>query len=144
MGPSDVPAGPLAIDTGVFSWLHDKLGRYAEFAPLVAGHPLALPFSVVGELKTGAIRAKLGEKRRVALAAAIGACVIIPTDARVVDKWAEIYARFLGRLKGGGVNDVWTAACCLVHGLPVVTDDQGDFGQIASEFAGLRIVHPDL
>ena len=43
MGPSDVPAGPLVVDTGVFSRLHDKRGRYAEFAPLVAGPPLCAP-----------------------------------------------------------------------------------------------------
>jgi hypothetical protein len=61
--PSDVPPGPLPVDTGVFSWLHDKRGRHAAFAPLIVGHPLALPFSVVGELKAGAIRGTLGEER---------------------------------------------------------------------------------
>ncbi|MGB0094409.1 MAG: PIN domain-containing protein [Solirubrobacteraceae bacterium] len=144
MKPSKVPAGPLAVDTGVFSWLHEKRGRYNDFAPLVAGHPLALPFPVVGELKVGAIRAKLGSRRLDSLNAAIVTCVVIPTDARIVDKWAELHARFLGRLTGGGINDLWTAACCLVHGLPIATADLGDFQQMASEFPDLRLVHPDL
>ena len=44
MRPDEVPAGPLALDTDVFSFLHMRKGRYHEFAPLVAGHPFALPF----------------------------------------------------------------------------------------------------
>ena len=74
----------------------------------------------------------------------IASCVVIPTDARIVDQWAELRARFLGRLKGDGINDLWTAACCLVHGLPLVTNDLSDFQTIAGEFTDLRLVHPDL
>jgi predicted nucleic acid-binding protein len=144
VGPDDVPAGPLAVDTDVFSMVHNRRGRHAEFAPLIEGHPLALPFAVVGELKVGAIRGGLQSTRLHALTAAIRTCVVIPTDARVVDKWAELHARFLNRLKGEGINDLWIASCCLVQGLPLVTNNLGDFGQIAAEFDDLRLVHPDL
>jgi hypothetical protein len=41
--PSDVPAGPLAVDTDVFSFVHYRKGRYADFAALIQGHALALP-----------------------------------------------------------------------------------------------------
>lgn len=47
-------------------------------------------------------------------------------------KWAEPCARFLNRLQGEGINDLWIAACCLVQGLPLVTNNLGDFGQIAT------------
>jgi predicted nucleic acid-binding protein len=124
--------------------VHNRRSRYAEFAPLIEGHPLALPFAVVGELRVGAIRGGLQSKRLDALNAAIKTCVVIPTDARIVNKWAELRARFLNRLKGEGINDLWIAACCIVHGLPVVTNNLRDFGQIADEFDGLRLVHPDL
>lgn len=144
MDPSEVPAGPLAVDTDVFSYIHTRRGRYVEFQRLVGGHPLALAFAVVGEVKVLAIRAQWGEDRRKALDAAIAACVVIPTDARIVDKWAEMHARFLGRLKDGGINDLWIAACCLIHGLPLVTNNLSDFHTIAGEFADLRLVHPDL
>jgi predicted nucleic acid-binding protein len=144
MQPADVPAGPLAVDTDVFSFLHFQRGRHAEFAALIAGHPLALAFPVVGELIGGAIIGGLGERRRAALDSAIAAFVVIPSDARVVEQWAELHARFRDRLKGGGVNDMWIAACCLVHGLPLVTGNLSDYATIASEFGGLRLVHPDL
>jgi predicted nucleic acid-binding protein len=142
--PHEVPAGPLALDTNVFSMLHNKRGDHAAFAALVAGHPLALSFAVVGELKVGAIRGKLGARRRQELDRAIAACVVIPSDARVVDKWTELHARFLGRLKGGGINDLWTAAAWPVHGFPIATADLGDFQQIAGEFTDLLVVHPDV
>jgi predicted nucleic acid-binding protein len=141
---SDVPAGPLVVDTDVFSWMHDHRGRHAEFAMLVAGHPLALPFAVVGELKVGAIRGGLGPRRRDDLDRAIRTCVVIPSDSRVVDTWAVLRSRFIGRLKDGGINDLWIAACCLVHGLPLVTNNLSDFQTIGGEFPDVRLVHPDL
>jgi predicted nucleic acid-binding protein len=142
--PQDVPEGPLAVDTDAFSFVHMGKGRRDEFAALIAGHPLAMPFAVVGELKVGAIRGGLGQRRRDELDAAIGACVVIPTDARVVDQWAALRARLISRLKGEGINDLWVAACCLVHDLPLVTNNLRDYQTIATDFPSLRLVHPDL
>jgi len=105
--------------------------------------PEDVPAGPLAELKVGAIRAGHGERRRASLEARINSCVIIPTDARVVDSWAELHARFLGRLKDGGINDLWIAACCLVHRLPLVTGNHTDFETIAGEFPALQLVRPD-
>ncbi len=144
MIPADVPPGPLAIDTDAFSAIHWGRGRQQEFSALIAGHPLAMAFPVVGELKVGAIRGGLGARRVERLEAAISACVIIPSDARVVNRWAGLRAKLVNQLKGEGINDLWTAACCLVHDLPIVTNNLRDFATIQRVDAGLRIVHPDL
>jgi toxin FitB len=143
--PEDVPDGPLALDTDVFSFLHLKKGRHADFAPLVAGHPFALPFPVVGELRVLPIKSgsQWNARNTTALENAIGRCVVIISTTAVVDQWAGLYARFRGRLKDGGVNDMWTAACCLVHDLPLATGNLSDFQTIASEFP-LKLVHPDI
>ncbi len=144
MQPEDVPFGPLGIDTDAFSAVHWGRGRHEEFSTLVAGHPLAMPFPVVGELKVGAIRAGLKQKRLDDLERAIGACVIIPSDARVVQQWAALRSKLISQLKGEGINDLWTAACCLVHDLPIVTNNRSDFEQIQKVEPALRIIHPDL
>jgi predicted nucleic acid-binding protein len=141
---SDVPAGPLAVDTDVFSFIQQKKDRYDEWSRLLDGHRLALPFPVAGELQVGAIRARLQQRRLDELTASMAACIPIPGDARVVTRWATIHARFVGRLKGGGVNDVWIAACCLVHELPLATNNLSDFQLIAGEFPELHLIHPDL
>jgi predicted nucleic acid-binding protein len=142
--PAQVPPGPLAIDTDAFSFTHARAGRYAEFSALVAGHVLAMPFPVVGELKAGAIKARWGTPRREALSSAIAACVVIPFDARIVDQWAELRAKLVNRLKGEGINDLWVAACCLVHDLPLVTNNLSDYQTIASVAPSLRLIHPDV
>jgi predicted nucleic acid-binding protein len=143
--PQDVPAGPLAIDTDVFSYLHLRKGPYAAFAPLVDQHRWALPFAVIGELKALAYAAgsKWGQDRIDALDADIRRCTPIPSDARVVEQWAPMHVKLSGHLQKGGTNDLWVAACCIVHDVPLVTNNLGDFETIASEFP-LRLVHPDL
>lgn len=63
----------------------------------------------------------------------------------MVRTYAPLHARFKGRLKDGGENDMWTVACALAQPepVPVVTNNLGDFQTIAGEF-DLTIVHPDL
>ena len=144
MQPEDVPPGPLAVDTDAFSAVHWGKGRRREFGGLIAGHPLAMPFPVVGELKVGAIRGRLGNRSVAELERAIAACVVIPSDARVVEPWAAIRAKLISQLKGEGINDLWTAACCVVHDLPLVTNNLGDFQTIQKVAPSLQLVHPDL
>jgi toxin FitB len=142
--PQDVPDGPLAIDTDAFSAVHWGRGRGEEFAALIRGHPLAMPFPVVGELQVAAIRARLGERRLDDLKRAIAACVVLPSDARVVEAWAALRSKLINQLQGEGINDLWIAGCCLVHDLPIVTNNRGDFEQIRKVEPSLRIIHPDL
>jgi hypothetical protein len=61
--------------------------------------------------------------------------VLTATDG-VVATYAQLHARFKGRLKNGGENDMWTAACALAQPdpVPVVTSNLSDFGTIAGEF----------
>jgi predicted nucleic acid-binding protein len=132
------------VDTMVFSWVHERRHRYADFTPLIRGHPLALSFATVGELRAGYLKARVGQARTTALNQALARFTILVPNSSVVDQWAYLYSRFKGRLSGGGVNDMWTAACALAYGMPVVTDDLGDFGTMANEVTSLQLVHPDL
>jgi len=47
--PSDVPDGPLLVDTDILSYVHAQSGRYADFEPLLAGHLLAISFATYAE-----------------------------------------------------------------------------------------------
>jgi tRNA(fMet)-specific endonuclease VapC len=142
--PEDVPAGPLALDTDVFSFIEQRKGPYKDFARLIGTRPLALPFPVVAEVTVVAIRAGFQEKRIAALQDQIKRCTVIPSDSRVVAQWAQMRAKLLDQLKGDGANDMWIAACCLVHDLPLVTHNLSDFQKIQTRFSGLRLVHPTL
>ncbi len=146
MKPEEVPEGPLLVDTDVFSWVTWRRHRYAEFDELIKGHTLAISFATAGELRAGAIIGRWTEARRQQLEDRISQhyVVLTATDA-VTARWAEIYARLRDQLKGGGINDMWTASCALAQPVPppIVTGNLSDFSHIAAEFP-LRLIHPDL
>lgn len=83
MQPSDVPDGPVLIDTDVFSFLLRKKDRYVEFGALLVGHLHLVAIPTVGELRAGADRAGWGGKSLGALQAAIAGCVVLqsPQDS---------------------------------------------------------------
>jgi predicted nucleic acid-binding protein len=141
VNPEEVPAGPLLIDTDVFSLLTFPRGRHAEFALLVAGHVLALSFATIGELRAGALNAGWGQERQRHLEERLRQYVAIPGTDAVATQFARIYARFLHQLD---VNDMWTAACGLsqTSALPIVTANIRHFEPMAKEF-GFSLVHPD-
>jgi predicted nucleic acid-binding protein len=143
--PEDVPDGPILVDTDVFSWIAWRRERYSEFEALLAQHPLALSFATVGELLAGAINGGWGVKRQSQLDKLIGRYAVIPANAVVTARWATIYARLSGQLKGGGVNDMWIAACALTQTppLPIATGNRSDFAKIAT-VEPITLVHPDL
>lgn len=147
MKPSDVPAGPLLVDTNVasFLYLQKPNSRWEEFAALLAGHVLYLSFATVGEMLVMAHRSSWGEPRRRDLITHIRRYNVMKFDIAVTQAWAEMSAKLKGHLKGEGVNDLWTAACARAQtpAMPIVTDDLTDFGTISNEFP-LTLIHPDL
>jgi len=142
---TDVPAGPLVVDTDVFSMWYRRRGRFDEFQELASGHPLAMSFASVGEALTPCYGAKgiaPGTAERIRMA--LSQFVVVPYDDDIVDRWARMAGGLQGRLKGRGINDMWTAACALSHGFPVVTNNLSDFQTIQEVEPALRLVHPDL
>ncbi|MFP5318819.1 MAG: PIN domain-containing protein [Acidimicrobiia bacterium] len=144
MLPADVPPGPLLVDTDVFSMVHYAKGRGADFEPLLVGHPLVLSFAAVGELRAGAIKNTWGAKRLADQARFLKTYTVVPANNDVVERYAPLHARLHETLKGGGVNDMWTAACALLLGLPIATNNLSDFQRIRSVEPQLVLVHPDL
>lgn len=135
---------PVLVDTDVFSFLRWERGDWEAWAELLDGHPFVLSFATVGELRAGALKASWGAKRTADLERSIKACVIIPANDLVTSQYAQLHARFMGRLKGGGINDMWIASSALVESpaLPIATGNTTDFGTISTEFP-LNLLHPD-
>jgi len=147
MSSEDVPPGPILVDTDVFSAiLWNKDGREV-FEALLHGRVLCLSFATVGELRAGALKAKApwGPDRTAKLEGFISLFVVLPSTDLVVHRWAALYARFRDQLKGGGVNDMWTAACSLAQEqpLPIATLNLSDFQTMAKDFP-FPLVHPDI
>lgn len=147
MTPEDVPAGPIMVDTNVFSIIFTKKlnSRWSEFARLLTGHILVMSFASYGEALAFGHKAKWGQRRMAELQSALRGYIVARYDAEIVRLWAPMHAKLSGHLHKGGTNDLWTAACALAADpqLPLATADLADFQKIADE-SGLSLIHPDL
>jgi len=132
------------VDTDVFSYVHYQKGPWEEFQRLLVGHPLALSFATVAELRAGAIKRSWGSQRMRNQERFVSAYTIVRPNTKTVDEYAAIHAQLHWKLKGGGVNDMWTAACALTYGLPIVTNNRSDFDLIRSVESRLLVIHPAL
>jgi predicted nucleic acid-binding protein len=142
--PEDVQAEQLLVDTDVFSYVAAGKGRHADFEPFLSYRVLVLSFATVAELWYLAEKAGWGDRRRRDLALKIAGHAIVYPDMRVAQKWAELSAAFRGQLGGGETHDLWTAACAMVHGIPMITNNLRHFQPVAHAFPELQLVHPDL
>jgi|SRR5580704_7490938 predicted nucleic acid-binding protein len=144
MNAADVPTGPLLVDTDVFSYWYRQKGPYQAFRELAAGHELAMSFACMGEALAPVYLPGFPPKTAALIRAALGRFVILPYDVEVVERYAAMAFALRETMKGKGVNDLWTAACALSYGFPLVTNNLSDFQQVAAAFPSLVIVHPDL
>ena len=85
--------------------------------------PFLLPVPVVGELRYGALNSRRREQNLAEVDALIDRCQVV--DATAVT--AGVYARLRLRLRELGKpipeNDLWIAAICVEHEVPLATLD---------------------
>ena len=144
MSPEDVPAGPVLVDTDVFSMVHYGKGRCLEFEPFLVGRPLLVSFCTVGELRAWGIKHQWGSARKARLESYLNVYTVARPTTAAVNEYAPLHAALHESLKGGGVNDMWTAAIALALDLPIVTNNLGDFLKIQATEPALAVVHPDI
>jgi tRNA(fMet)-specific endonuclease VapC len=85
---------------------------------------LALPVPVIGEYRYGIAQARRGAAHKVWLENFIGQCLVLD----ITDVTTHYYAAIRLELKGLGkpipANDVWIAALCRQHNLPLLSRDR--------------------
>jgi tRNA(fMet)-specific endonuclease VapC len=83
----------------------------------------ALPATVVGELRYGALNSRRSRENLALVERLTARCVILP----VTESTADVYARIRVRLREQGKpipeNDLWIAAACIEHHLPLAALD---------------------
>lgn len=95
-----------------------------DFAGWVAAlGEVCLPVPVVGELRYGAINSQRADSNIAAVEALVSRCRVLVIDAATARVYSEARVRL--RKKGTPIpeNDVWIAALCLQHAMPLATDD---------------------
>ncbi len=130
-------SGSGLLDTSVF--IARETGRPLGELP---AH-VAVSVITIGELELGVLAARedSARARRADTLALARAADPIPVSEAVMVAWA----RLVGACRGAGVHrtvkltDALIAATAIVHGLPVVTQDQ-DYKQIAQAHPELRVI----
>lgn len=112
----------LAIDTNVAIGVLNatsELGARGE-----SGDDWALPVQVVGELRFGALNSARAEENLDKVEAFVERCSVLDATSST----AKVYADIRRKLHRSGrpipENDLWIAAACLEHELPLATADR--------------------
>lgn len=106
--------------------------------PLVDAEEVFLPLAVLGELYAGAFSSARQDENLQAIKDFVNASIVLlPTidSARI---YGQLRAKMGGVVQKSKLNDLWIAALCLQHNLPLLTNDRG-FDSIA----GLSVLHWD-
>lgn len=112
----------VVLDTNAYSdWR--RSGKWNDV--LARATEVWIPVIVIGELRAGFRRSKQAEKNERKLADFLAFPVV--HVAEITEGTTRFYAEFKKQLKDAGTpipeNDVWIAACCREHSLPLLTAD---------------------
>lgn len=131
----------------MFLWVLDTDVLSAMFkGQLAAGllntvwrHPLGVTYVQIGETTRWVSARNWGSTRKESLEIWVNQFPVINGDKAVAKTWGQIVANARKRGRPRSANDSWIAACCLTHGLPLVTLNKRDFADFAA-FEGLELI----
>jgi predicted nucleic acid-binding protein len=136
-----VALDPAVLDTDVASRLQ-KGTLTGPLATRLIGREVLITFVTFAELSKWAELRNWGERRRGELAAWLAKIAVLPGDEAVAATWGRLSAAATRRGRPRPVNDMWIAACCLTHDVPLATLNLKDYEDFRQHH-GLRILGLD-
>jgi predicted nucleic acid-binding protein len=120
-------AGPVVVDTMVFSWSLAATPVGHLYAPHLQGRPLILAVQTVAELRALALINGWGDARRAALDERIARLRVAGVDEELANTYARLKAdcRQQGHALGDKLHDGdrWIAATAVRYDIPLVSHD---------------------
>ncbi|HEX7830552.1 MAG TPA: PIN domain-containing protein [Thermoanaerobaculia bacterium] len=110
--------------------------RDGDVPTLPSGPDAIIPLPVLGELFAGAYSSKQRDANVTSIDKFIATRTVLAPDAATARDYGILRSRFVTKLSIAKVNDLWIAALCLQHNLPLLTNDRG-FDSIAE----LTVIH---
>jgi toxin FitB len=130
----------LVLDTDVASlWWRGRLPRSLQQELL--RRVIALTFVTHAEWWQWTYVRRWGQRRIDELRGFAGNFELIACDDDVVKAWGRLSGSAMAAGTTVPANDCWIAACCVVHGYPLLSGNLKQFGLLESY--GLRLLHPD-
>ncbi|MDQ3258302.1 MAG: type II toxin-antitoxin system VapC family toxin [Acidobacteriota bacterium] len=126
----------IVVDTDVVSFLYKYDTRAVAYRPHLDGQMPIISFQTLAELEQWPLRRNWGARRRQDLLTYLRRYLVEQSSPELCRRWAEAMegARRAGRPILTG--DAWVAATALSYGVPLVTNNPGDFAGVA----GLTVI----
>jgi predicted nucleic acid-binding protein len=116
----------VVLDTDVSSLIIKKRLPIRLATKLVNTQPI-ITFVTRAELTKWAEIRNWGPGNRTVLTQWMAGVPMLPGDEDVADTYGVLSAAGMRRGRPRPMNDMWIAACCLTHGLPLATLNVKDF-----------------
>ncbi|KDA43027.1 type II toxin-antitoxin system VapC family toxin [Frankia sp. B2] len=129
---------PVVLDTDIVSLSHKRRLSRPVATRLIGRRPL-ITFVTFGELTKWTDPRDWGSRRRRELADWLSGIPVLPGDEAVAATWGVLSAAATRAGQPRPVNDMWIAACCLTHNLPLATLNPKDC-MYFRDHRGLRIL----
>jgi tRNA(fMet)-specific endonuclease VapC len=112
----------MIVDTNALSAIADE---HPEVVPIVArSDQLAIPAIVLGEYRFGIAQSRHRAAYEDWLAEFVGDCIIFDVNESTATCYAEIAVELKRAGKPVPTNDLWIAALCRQHSLPLLSRDR--------------------
>ncbi len=121
-GCSRVGDTGLILDTNALSVAAE--GHPSVLGILAGAQQLALPVVVIGEYRYGIAQSRHRARYRRWLDSLIADCTVLDVTAQSAHHYAAICVELRQAGKPIPTNDLWIAALCRQHGLPLLSQDR--------------------
>jgi len=118
----------LALDTNAAIAVLNAANRSSM--PIQRHNTWVMPVQVVGELRFGALKSSRTQENLAKVNALVDSCSVLDTTTGTATAYAGVRQQLRRIGRPIPENDLWIAASCLEHRVPLATND-GHFDDVA-------------
>jgi predicted nucleic acid-binding protein len=126
------------VDTDIVSYLLREDSRVDAYRPYLAASQLSVSFMTIAELDQWALTRGWGGRRRQQLLDHLDLFTTILVDRQMCHLWASVMVQARSSGRPIQVADAWVAATALRLGVPLITNNHGDYAGVTD----LTLIRP--